>query len=139
MTLFVHSTSLVASVDAMADRVDTGGAGNLKIYAGSIPADADAALGGATLLGTLAMSATAFAGASYSAPTATATAAAISNDTSADATGTAAFFRIENGAGTVIFQGQCGTSGQQLNLNTLSIQIGAIISVTSLTLTQDKS
>ena len=60
---------------------------------------------------------------------------AITQDSSADATGTAAFFRILNSAGTTTYaQGTVGTSGSDLNLNTTSIVLGGPISVTSLTI-----
>lgn len=122
-----------AACDAVVDLVDAGTPpGLLKIYAGSVPADVNAALGGATLLGTLTMSTTAFGAASSG----VATAASITSDTSADATGTASFFRITNAAGTAIIQGSVGTSGCDLNLSSTSITLGGTIAVSSLTFTQ---
>jgi hypothetical protein len=113
--------------------LDTYGAlfnsGDLKIYAGSVPANADAALGGATLLGTLTFSATAFPAASAGSITAN----AITQDAQADATGTASFYRaLKSDHSTVIEQGTVGTSGADLNLNTTSIVINGPIQVTSL-------
>lgn len=107
--------------------------GYLRIYAGSVPADADAALGGATLLAELPLNATCAASASAG----SAAFNAITSDSSADATGTATFFRLfaSNGT-TVIAQGACGTSGQQLNLSTTSIAAGAIVSCSSFTVSQ---
>lgn len=124
-----------AAADAVVDLVDAGGAGSLRIYSGTAPADANAALSGNTLLAQLTMSATAFG----SAAAGVATAAAITQDSSADATGTATFFRILSGAATVIMQGEVGTSGSDLNLNSTSIQAGAAVSVSSLTYTQSGS
>ncbi len=127
-----------AACDAVVDLVDAGTPpGLLKIYqnGGANPADVNAALGGATLLGTLTMSTTAFGSAS----TGVATAAAITSDTSADATGTAHFFRITNAAGTAIIQGEIGTSGSDLNLSSTSITSGGTIAVSSLTYTQAAS
>lgn len=122
-----------AACDAVVDLVDAGTPpGLLKIYGGSVPADVNAALGGATLLGTLTMSTTAFGSASSG----VATAAAISSDTSADATATATFFRITNAAGTAIIQGNVGTSGADLNLSSVAITAGGTIAVSSLTYTQ---
>ena len=48
-----------AAADAVVDRIDTGGAGTIKIYTGTIPTDADTAVGAQTLLATLTFSATA--------------------------------------------------------------------------------
>lgn len=125
-----------AACDAVVDLVDAGTPpGLLKIYAGSVPADVNAALGGATLLATLTMSTTAFGAASSG----VATAAAITSDTSADATGTATFFRITNAAGTAIIQGNVGTSGADLNLSSTSITAGGTVAVSSLTYTQSGS
>ena len=122
-----------AAADAVVDLVDVGGAGSLRIYSGTAPADANAALSGNTLLAQLAMSATAFG----SAASGVATAAAITQDSSADATGTATFFRILAGNGTtVVMQGEVGTSGANLNLNSVAISAGAAVSVSSLTYTQ---
>jgi hypothetical protein len=125
-----------AACDAVVDLVDAGTPpGLLKIYAGTVPADVNAALGAATLLATLTMSTTAFGAASSG----VATAAAITSDTSADATGTATFFRITNAAGTAIIQGNVGTSGADLNLSSTSITTGGTVAVSSLTYTQSGS
>lgn len=144
MTEFISNAAAIAACDAVVDLVDAGSTnpeGRLLIYAGSVPADADAALGGATLLATLNMSNPAFGNAADAAPGATATAAAISDDTSADATGTATFFRIQDRDGTAVIQGSCGAtgSGEDLELSTVSVEAGVIVSVTSLTYTQPES
>lgn len=102
-------------------------AGLLKIYAGTPPSNADAALGGATLLGTLTMGNPAFTASSH-----TLTANAITQDSAADATGTATFYRLfQSDGSTVIEQGTVGTSGADLNLNTTSIVAGGPIQVSS--------
>jgi hypothetical protein len=102
--------------------------GTLKVYAGAVPADVDAALGGATLLGTLSMSATAFPAASGG----SAAANAITQDSAADATGTASFYRAFKSDGTTLIeQGSVGTSGAQLNLNTVDIVAGGPIQISS--------
>jgi hypothetical protein len=113
--------------------------GTLRIYSGTAPANADAALSGNTLLAQLTLGATAFGAAASG----VATANAISADTSADATGTPTFFRLlaSNGT-TVVYQGTAGASGQELNLSNLSggqIVAGGSVSVTSLTVTQTAS
>jgi len=58
------------------------------------------------------------------------------NDTSADATGTAAHFRIYDSAGTTChLQGTVGTSGSDLNLDSTSITAGQSVTITSFSLT----
>lgn len=118
------------AADAVTARANNG---SLRIYAGTPPADANAALSGNTLLANLGMGATAFG----AAVNGVATANAITADSSADATGTATFFRVlESDGTTVVFQGTVGTSGTELVLNNTSIVAGGNVSVTSLTYTQ---
>jgi hypothetical protein len=124
-----------AACDAIVDRIDTGGAGTIKIYTATIPTDADTALGAQTLLATLTFSATAFGAASNG----VATASAITSDSSADATGTAAWARIANGAGTTIMDVTVGTSGEDINFNTVSFVTGATVAITSMTVTVPKT
>jgi hypothetical protein len=120
-----------AACDAMTALLNNG---TIKIYTvgSGVPANVAAAITDQTLLGTLTLGATAFGGASSG----VATANAITGDTSADATGTASFFRILTSGAAAVFQGLCGTSGSDLNLNTTSIVSGAAIDITSLTITE---
>lgn len=92
------------ALDAAYDR---GTGMKLKIYAGSVPANADASLGGATLLATLTLANTPFSAASSGVKTA----GAITSDTDADATGTASFFRLTKSDDTVVVQGSVSASG----------------------------
>jgi hypothetical protein len=123
---------------AMLDTITSAASsGKLRIYSGSQPADADATIGAATLLAELTMGATAFGSATSTASTnSVLTANAITSDTSADATGTAAWFRLWQSNGTTpILDGTVGTSGTDLIINSTAIQIGATVSASSLTLT----
>ena len=124
-----------AAADAVVDRIDAGGAGTIKIYTGTIPTDADTALGAQVLLATLTFSATAFGAAANG----VATASAITSDTSADATGTAAWARIASGAGTTQMDVTVGTTGEDINFNTVSFVSGATVAITALTYTQPKT
>lgn len=124
-----------AAADAVVDLIDAGGAGTIKIYTATIPTDANTALGAQTLLATLTFSATAFGSASNG----VATANSITSDSSADATGTAAWARIASGAGTTIMDVTVGTSGEDINFNTVSFVSGAVIAISSLTYTQPKT
>lgn len=104
----------------------------IKLYTGTRPTNPDTALSGNTLLGTL-------TGASPPAPATSGgviTFSAITQDSSADATGTATWFRIyKSDATTAVIDGDVGTSGSDLNLNTTAIVTGGPILVTSLTIT----
>lgn len=116
----------------------------INFYTGSPPADADAAATG-TLLGTVAGSATAFGSATGGAITA----AAISNDTSADASGTAGWFRMYKAAddpsgatgnsGAVTthrrIDGVCGQGSGDISFDNAAIVAGGVIAVSALTLT----
>lgn len=142
MTFYISNANAIILCDALVDDIDAGaGAGTLKIYddTGGVPADADASLGTAVLLATLTFSDPAFGDAADAAPGATATASAITDDSSADATGTAAFFRVLDSNLNVKMQGTVATSGGDLNLNVVSIVAGANVSVTSMTVTVPES
>src|SRR3990167_8323959 len=102
-----------AAADAVVDRIDTGGAGTIKIYSGTTPTDADPAIGAQVLLATLTFAATAFGAASNG----VATAAAIVSDSSADATNTPPSARFPSGAGTTQMDVTVGTSGDDINFN----------------------
>lgn len=125
-------TNAVASAmcNALVDSIDTGGAGTLRVYGDTRAATTDTAVGAQTLLSEHAFSATAFGAASNG----VATAAAIASDT-ALATDTATWFRITNGSGTAIADGNVGTSGEDLNLNAVAIVSGATVSITGGTIT----
>lgn len=79
--------------------------GSVRIYSGTAPADADAALAGNTLLAQLTLGNPAFGAASSGVVTAN----AITADTSADATGTPTFYRLLTSGGVVVYQGTAGT------------------------------
>jgi hypothetical protein len=105
-----------------------GASGLLRIYDGSRPATGGAAT---TLLAELTLNAT-------FAPAAAAgvlTLNAITADASANATGTATWFRIVTSGGSFVMDGSAGTSGTDLVLNTASIVAGANVSISSATIT----
>ncbi|HZF73686.1 MAG TPA: hypothetical protein VEZ51_09660, partial [Gemmatimonadaceae bacterium] len=59
---------------------------------------------------------------------------AVSDDVSADATGTATWATFVTSAGVRVFDVSVGTSGADINLNSVSISAGAKVSVTSYSL-----
>lgn len=115
-----------AQLDAITSQISTSGL--LRIYDGSRPATGGTAT---TLLAELALSATAAPGASSG----VLTFSTITNDSSADATGTATWHRFATSGGTAKIDGSTGTSGADLNFNTVSFVSGAVIAVTSYTIT----
>lgn len=130
---FIPSACRSLAADAVCAQAN---GGKLVIYSGVAPVDADAALSGNTVLAELDMSATAFG----AAVAGLATANAVASDTSANATGTATFFRVLKSDGTtVVFQGTVGTSGAELNMTSTAIVAGVTVAVSSLTYTQAKT
>ena len=115
------------------DRLDeitaaVGTSGLLRIYDSTRPATGGAAT---TLLAELACSAT-------FAPAASAgvlTANAISDDTVADNTGTATWFRVTTSGGTQVVDGDAGTAGTELILDDDNIVAGGTVTVSSLVVT----
>lgn len=125
-----------AMINAYTTALDAGTAGVINIYSGTPPTDADAALAGNTLLAQLTYSGTSYPAASDLNPGARITASAITSDSSADATGTATFFReLTQNAGTVVSQGTAGTSAADMILNTTAITSGSTVSITAATKT----
>ena len=101
----------------------------LRIYDGTRPATGGTAT---TLLAELTCNATFAPAASGGVLTLN----AITADSSANATGTASWFRIVQSNGTThVLDGNVGTSGSDLNLNTTSIVSGAQVSISSFTIT----
>lgn len=133
--LKITNAAASASADAVVDLIDAGaGAGKLRIYDGSKPATADTAISTQVLLAELTFSDPAFGAASNG----VATASSITADSSANASGTASWFRIVDSNNNAIMDGTVGTSGADLNLDSVSITLGQSVSVTSFTYTQSK-
>lgn len=123
-----------ASLDALTALIGT--SATIKIYSGTQPTKTTDSEAG-TLGATLTMSSTAF-GASTNATTdglATATANSITSETNAPNSITAAHFRLATSGGTVIMQGNVGTSSTDLILNTTSITAGDTVAITSFKVT----
>jgi hypothetical protein len=111
--------------------------GFLNIYSGSQPALNGAVTG--TLLASLPLSATAFANATATAGTVSAAANTITTE-NASATGTAAYCTLMASNGTTIIGTYTvGTTGCDLNLNTVSLVSGTPVIVSSFTVSQLQS
>lgn len=117
--------------NARLDAIETalGTAPTLTIYSGSAPANVtDSATG--TALAVMTLPSDWMAAASGG----TKALAGTWQDSSADATGTAGYFRIVGNSNTI--QGTVGTSGADLNLTSTSLTAGQSVSITSFTLTE---
>lgn len=115
-----------AQLDAITTQV--GASGLLRIYSGSRPATGGTET---TVLAELTCNATFAPAASGGVLTLN----AITADSSANATGTATWFRILTSGAVAKIDGDVGTSGSDLNLNSTSITSGGTVSVTSFTIT----
>jgi hypothetical protein len=99
----------------------------IRIYNGTRPATGGAAT---TLLAELTV-----AGAFGSVSAQVLTVGAITSDASANADGTASWFRVVTSGGTFVMDGNVSTSGSDLNLNSTSISVGQAVAITSFTIT----
>lgn len=125
-------TAANAAADAVCALANSG---KVRIYDGTQPANAATAVSTQTLLAELTLNSTAFGAAAAG----VATANSITSDSTADASGTATWFRVVKSDGTtVLWDGSVGASGCDLNLNTAVIEAGAIVAVTSFTYTISK-
>jgi hypothetical protein len=137
----ISNEAALLACDAVVDLLDEGsGAAVMKGYEAARATDVDTAVGAQTLGFTLVCTDPAFGAAADAAPGGTATAAAITDDSSADATITLAWLRVSatNDGATPLddhIDGNAGTSGEDYNFNTVSIVAGAVVSMTSWTVT----
>lgn len=135
----VSNQAALAAADAVVDLLDEGASTAILVgYTTARPADVDTAIGAQTKLFTLVCSDPAFNAAVDDTPGGLATADTITDDASADATGTLAFCRAsasDDGAAALDdhIDGNAGTSGEDFNFNTLSIVAGAAVAVSAWT------
>lgn len=137
MAIKLTTAARNASADAVMALVDAGaGAGTIEIRTGVQPTNADDADSG-TLLATLTFSDPATGAAASGVDTAS----AITQDTAADATGTAGYFVVKDSTGAKVFTGSVTASGAggDMQLVTTSITAGQPVQITSFTYTQPAS
>lgn len=134
MPTYIPSAQRNRAADAVTARAN---GGNLIIYGGTVPADADAALSGNAVAATLPMGNPAFGAAVDGVATANAIATAQASATVNPVT----FFRVVEPGGAVVFQAGAGLSGsnEQLILSSLSFVQGGNVGVSALTYTQAKT
>jgi len=127
--LKISTTAVNAQADSLSDLLDNG---YLRIYDGTQPANANTAIATQVLLAELRFNATASPAASGGVLTMN----SITQDSSANATGTATWFRaLKSDGSTAVFDGSVGTASCDLNLGSTSITSGASVAVTSMTYT----
>lgn len=130
MALAFATTLRTARADLIDDAANGGsGAALIRIYDSTRPATGGTAT---TLLAELTASDPMFGAAASG----VLTASAITADASANATGTATWFRVVDSAGTFVMDGNVGTSGSDLNLNSVSISSGQNVAITSFVITE---
>ena len=119
--------------NAMLDSINTAlnagaGAALIRIYDGSRPATGGTVT---TLLAEL----TCTDPAAPSAAAGVLTFSAITSDSSANATGTATWGRMVDSAATFVLDFSVGTSGEDLNFNSVGITTGQTVAITAATIT----
>lgn len=123
-----------AKCNAAVDYLDSGGGnGTLKVYTGTQPANANAAVTG-TLLATFTLDLPAFSAATAG----VATLSAVPLSTTGLAAGTAGYFRAATSAGGTAFDGSVTVTagGGQIELNTTTVSVGVSLEITAGTYTQ---
>ncbi len=139
----VHLTNNVAKAmaDAFTAQLDAGTQAWIGIYDGTIPTDADTAIGAQVLLAELLFTASpSFGAATDGAPGGLITANAITSDSSANATGTASWARIRTqSGGTAIADVDVGTAATIIVFNTVAFTAGSTVAISSFTFTMPES
>lgn len=113
---------ITALIDAQA------GAGFARLYDSTRPATGGSAT---TLLAEMTFSVTSAAAASSG----VLTFSSITDDSSANATGTVTWFRVVDASATFVFDGDVATSGSDMNIDSTTINAGQVVSITSWTIT----
>lgn len=127
MALGYSTTIRNARLQAIVDAAGSGA--KVRIYSGSRPATGGTAT---TQLAELTCGATL-----GTISTGVLTFGAITQDTSADAGGTASWFRVVKSDGTThVLDGNCGTSGSDMNMVTTTIVATQPVSISSWTITE---
>ncbi len=131
MAIQLSTAARSALIDGTGLNAYIGNGAIIRIYTASRPANPGTAVSGQTLLAELTCGSPFGTNSSG-----VLTAGSITSDSSANATGTAAWFRMFQSNGTtVVMDGDCGTSGSDLNLSTTSIVAAGTVAVSSFVLT----
>lgn len=137
----ISNAAAIAGCDAVVDRFENGtGTAKVEIRDGSQPASVDAVAAG-SVLASIDLNSPAFGNAADAAPggQASADTSPALQDTSADASGTATWFRGYEQGGNGLIDGECGTSASDMNLDNTSINAGQTVSIESWSITMPES
>jgi len=118
-------------LDEITALIDAGAAGGvIRLYDGTRPSTGGTAT---TILAELVMSVTSFPAAASGIMSAN----AVTNDSSANNTGTATWFRVTDSVGNFVMDGDVGVtgSGKDLEVNTVDVVTGVEVSVTAFNIT----
>lgn len=121
------------ALDTLKTAIDAGaGAGTIKVYNGTQPTSANDAVTTQTLLATLT-----FSDPCGTTSSGTLTMSAITQDSAADATGTATWARIADSTGATVFDVDVTVTGAggTLQFNTTSFVIGGPVLISAFTIT----
>lgn len=114
-----------------------GNSGTLIIYSGTQPTNPDTALSGNTALATFTFASTACGSATHVSSTEQVSGSFSASTVTASATGTATFARMyESNGTTVVGDFSVGTTGSDINLNSVSITSGGNVTLTSFALNE---
>lgn len=133
-----HNLTLAAlTANAIADAVAAlCDGGTVNLYDGAQPATADTAVVLQTLLATCTFANPAFSAAAAG----VATAHAITQDAAADATGTAAWFRVLDSTGAAVMDGTVGVGASfDCNVVSTAVTLGDPFPIASMTITAPES
>lgn len=131
MAISYTTTLRSTRVTAVLTAIDAGsGAGTIKAYSGSVPANVGASLGAATLLCTLTCSDPA-----GTVTNGVLTFSAITNDSSGDANGSPTFARVLDSDGNAVLQCSAGVGSGDLNFGAAVVS-GQPVSITSFVITE---
>ena len=135
MATKITTAVAAAMANALRDAADAGSAAKIIIYGGTEPTTANDTAS-ATVLATFTLSDPSFPTSTDGVLTLDVTPALT---VAASASGTATHFRLLTSANVAILQGSVGTTGQQLNLNTIAITSAVNVTITSGTITVPQS
>ena len=128
----ISSAAAIAAVDAVVDLLDAGSAaGRVDILDGTQPSGVDVAITSQNVLGSLTLSDPAFGSATDQGSFARAVAGSIGQDISAQAAGTATWFRAYDSDNNAIIDGNVGVVDEALILNNAEIALNDTIDITS--------
>lgn len=127
----ISNQAAIDACDAITAALDAAGQPFVAIYAGTPPARPDVPVTGQPLLALLEMAFPSFAGATDATPGATAVANTITDDSFANKSGTATFFRARRFDGATVIQGTVGESDADMIVDNVVIEAGQTVQVLS--------